>query len=263
MSDKERAELEELKTEQSNILASIRYAKRIQDALLISRDELDNIFDNYSIVYKPKDIVSGDFYYAKKEGAKKYLVVGDCTGHGVPGGFMSILCNDYTMRAIHHESEPAKILELIDHYLDEGLHQNEINDGMDVSVAMIDYDIQKLYFSGANHNAFLLKKSGDLVELKGTRRAIGKETWRKKKGGFDQYEDGFEDGDVLYMFTDGFRDQFDEEGRKVGIKKFREIISGFNSVDMLEQEGVLEHALENHQGVSNQIDDILVLGVKL
>ena len=263
MSDKEREEFEELKTEQSNILASIRYAKRIQDALLITRDQLKTIFEDYTILYEPKDIVSGDFYYAKKEGLKKYLVVGDCTGHGVPGGFMSILCNDYTMRAIHHEAQPAKILELIDHYLDEGLHQNEINDGMDVSVTMIDYETKELCYSGANHNAFLLKKSGELVVLQGTRRAIGKELWRKKKGGFQQQVESFENGDVLYMYTDGFRDQFDEEGHKFGIKEFRELIKGLVHVSMDEQVTILNDTLAKHQGDSSQIDDILVLGVKL
>lgn len=263
MSDNERVELEELREEQSNVFASIRYAKKIQDALLISREVLNTIFNNYSILYKPKDIISGDFYYAKKDGDKKYLVVGDCTGHGVPGGFMSILCNDYTMRAMHHESEPNKILELIDHYLDEGLHQNEIHDGMDASVCRVDYITHQLSFSAANHYALLCKEDGSVEELKGTRRAIGKETWRKKKIPFDQLEVSFTEGDRLFVFTDGFRDQFSDENIKFGRKRFNDLIAEVAKQASSDQGNILEEVFNSYKGNSLQMDDVLVLGVKL
>ena len=263
MNAEEHERFEELKAEKSHILASIRYAKRIQDALLITRDTLRGVFPDFCIVYEPKDIVSGDFYFAKKTDNIKHLVVGDCTGHGVPGGFMSILCNDYTSRALHHKQEPKEVLELIDHYLEDGLNQHEINDGMDASIAMMDYDTNKLSFAAANHFAVLFAANGSIEILHGSRRSIGKESWRQEKMPFDQVVCSFSPGDVFFMFTDGFRDQFNVEEKKIGKKAFLDLLSEIHLLPMFHQQQVLNTFFQNHKGAGLQTDDVLVLGVKL
>lgn len=263
MNTEEHERFEELKAEKSHILASIRYAKRIQDALLITRDTLRGVFPEFCIVYEPKDIVSGDFYFAKKTDNIKHLVVGDCTGHGVPGGFMSILCNDYTSRALFHKQEPKEVLELIDHYLEDGLNQHEINDGMDASIAMINYDTQTLSFAAANHFAVILSVSGAVEILHGNRRSIGKESWRQEKVPFEQVDYSFLPGDVLFMFTDGYRDQFNAEEKKIGKKPFLELLTSIYTLPMLAQQQVLNTFFHDHKGKEQQTDDVLVLGVKL
>ena len=263
MGKRGREQIQQLKSENTSILASIQYAKRIQDALLITRKDLSAIFNEFSIVYEPKDIVSGDFYYAKQKGDKKILFVGDCTGHGVPGGFMSILCNDYTMRAIFHEEDPSSILALIEKYLSEGLNQAEINDGMDASVLKVDYSTMKLYFGSANQYGFLIKKDKTITLLKGNRYSLGTSAPRLFPEDYLVQVNDFEKGDLVYMFTDGFRDQINEEGKKINKAKFQSLIQKCSSKSVQEQQLFLNEFYHSFKGKSAQIDDVLVLGVRL
>lgn len=262
----ERKELDKVKEAQENTLASIHYARRIQDAILINREELKMIFNDFSIIYEPKDIVSGDFYYAEKRDNQKYLVVGDCTGHGVPGAFMSILCNDLIVRAMKKVSAPHEILTRTNELLIERLNQgreNAINDGMDVSVALIDHDTMTIRFSGAMNDGVLLKSSGGVEVLKATRTSMGKQYKKKSEKPFLEYQYSFEKGDVLYLFTDGYKDQFSENDEKMGKTNFLQFLTSLSKYKLDEQEKRLNHYFNTYKGNSDQIDDVLVLGVQL
>ncbi len=262
----ERKELDKVKEEQENTLASIHYARRIQDAILINREELKEIFHDFSIVYEPKDIVSGDFYYAEKRDNQTYLVVGDCTGHGVPGAFMSILCNDLIVRAMKKVSSPHDILtrtnELLIKRLNQG-RENAINDGMDVSVALIDYDLMTIRFSGAMNEGLLLKRNGEPVMLKATRTSMGKEYKSRGEKNFLEYQYTFEKGDFLYLFTDGYKDQFNERDEKMGKRRFLHYLSSLKKYTISEQEKLLNRHFQSYKAGTDQIDDVLVLGVQL
>jgi len=249
------------------VMASIRYAKRIQDALLINRKELKSIFGDFSIVYRPKDVVSGDFYYAKVKNDKKYLVVGDCTGHGVPGAFMSILCNDFILRAFQDEDLPHEIINHVDKALKERFFTEEENlqiyDGMDVSIAMIDYENQTVTFSGANQCGIFMTQNNGIHILKGNRKSVSSFSPSKFDFGFTSQVVPFEKGDFLYLFTDGYRDQFNEEKKKMGCKHFFDLLSSIKSQPILHQQFLLNQHFDDFKKGMFQIDDVLVLGIEL
>lgn len=262
----DRKELTRVKMEQENTLASIHYARKIQDAILINREELKTIFTNFSIVYEPKDIVSGDFYYAEKRGNQNYLVVSDCTGHGVPGAFLSILCNDLLVRAMKKVSMPSEILHRTDELLVERLNQGRedgISDAMDVGIALIDYDKMTINYSSARNDGVLLRASGEVDVLKATRISLGKSGTGKNDKKFIERELTFSKGDFLYLFTDGYRDQFNDADEKMGKRKFMEILSELYFLPIDKQEKKLNEIFKKYKGNSMQMDDVLVLGVQL
>ncbi len=261
-----------------HITDSIRYARTIQQASLPGRKRMAEALNDYFVIFKPKDIVSGDFYWLshitennEETGEyinKVFLAVADCTGHGVPGGFMSMIGNNLLNEIIkmQHIYEPAKILE----YLDEGvilaLRQNEKSndDGMDIMICCLEYGETnvKIIASGAKTSMFYVKKDEYTVtDLRGDNRLIGGVSHKNKP--FTNKELILNYGDMVYLSTDGFADQNSPDGLKFGKERFKEFFAQNASLTINEQRNLLELAMSSHQQDAVQRDDITVLGVRL
>jgi len=261
-------ELIEIKNK--HIMDSIHYAKRIQNAILPPESYVKKLLPNSFILYRPKDIVSGDFYWMTKKNNLVIYAAVDCTGHGVPGAFMSIVGHNQLNYAV--DVKKARKANTILDYLNEGVvdtlrekgkeGKTTVKDGMDLALCIIDYKNMKLQFAGAN-NPLCLIRNNEIIQIKGNRLAIG--------GGFDEelpkftnHEIDLQKGDVIYTFSDGYPDQFGgHDGRKFMVKKFRELLLKIHNNPIEDQEKILNDILDEWRGKEEQVDDILVIGVKI
>ena len=259
---------------QKEILDSIHYAKRIQQALLTSVKYIErHLTKGFFILYKPKDIVSGDFYYAlshKVAGSNKelfYLCTADCTGHGVPGAFMSMLGISHLNESIIEKniSMPHEILnamrsEIIRSLNPEG-SEEESKDGMDAVLCCYDFQSMKLYFAAAN-NPLWLVRNGVLKEYKPDKMPIGK--YHDETISFTLQTIDLQKGDTIYTFTDGYADQFGgQKGKKFKFKQLEEMLLANSNLPMEEQKDLLSKVFENWKGKLEQIDDVCVIGVRI
>jgi len=271
--------IEKINTE---ITDSIRYAKYIQSSILPKADLLDSFLGEHFILNKPKDIVSGDFYWTSKIDSKIIIAAVDCTGHGVPGAFMSMLGMTLLNEIINKEyiTHPGVILRRLRKEVINSLKQKnergEQKDGMDISLCTLDPDNMKLQFAGANNPLYLIRKSnlkeagelrceltGDdrLYEIKGDMMPIG---IYDRMEDFTLHEIDIFRGDSIYLFTDGFPDQFGGPDRKkLGYRQFKEQLLKNSSETMADQKKMLEKSLTDWMGANNQIDDILVIGFRI
>lgn len=250
----------------NDITSSIRYAKRIQDALLPAKKYMDEHMEEYFVLFKQKDIVSGDFYWVNKKDDKLFFAAIDCTGHGVPGAFVSLVAHGNIQRAVimFQERTPARILDILNEgvtdVLSRGGETQDIKDGMDISLCALDRKNMKLEFAGANHPMLLLR-NGALKELKGDKQPIGQHISRKN---FTNHEMGLEKGDVIYLFSDGYADQFGgKDGKKFKRSRLKEILLEIHKQPMKDQKKFLDKAIEDWRGNLEQIDDILVMGIRV
>lgn len=258
----------EVKTINKQVLDSLNYAKGLQRALLPKEKHLLNIFDEAFIYYQPRDIVSGDFYWFTKVNDKVIVVVADCTGHGVPAAFMSILGNSLLSQIIHEENNlnPALILQRLDYKIKKAFAQGDIdddiiNDGMDMGACLIDYESFKISYSGAKRPLFVCRKEEVLV-FQGNKFMVGG-FWGEEKR-FENIEIPFQEGDNIYMFTDGYTDQFGgPSGKKLMTTTFKEYLSEIQSLPMIEKRAVIVRKFESWKGEQPQIDDVLVVGITL
>lgn len=261
-----------------NITASITYASRIQQAILGSTEAITSNFKESFILLKPKDIVSGDFYWyteVKKassnvSGAEhktlffKVIAAADCTGHGIPGAFMTVMGNALLDEIINENrvTNPSKILSLLDRKLLMKLQKHNVNDGMDMSMLIFDEENQKVSFSGANNPLYYVR-DGDIHQVKGSKFPVGSSQYKDKKK-FDLINIDYQAGDIFYIFSDGFQDQFGgTENRKYYTKQFRDFLLKISSLSLKEQKIQLEEELEAWKGNYPQTDDILVIGIKV
>lgn len=249
------------------IIDSIDYAKNIQNALLPPTNFLNSILGNYFIYYNPKDIVSGDFYWAYKKGNRTYAAVADCTGHGVPGGFMSVLGMNLLNEIAHKNNVQSsnEILNELRKRIIESLRQSVIGpslkDGMDIALICIDSEKKQIEFSGA-FNSLYVVYNNELSEYKADRMPIGI---------FDNLNQHFtlqvipiQQGMQLYMFSDGYMDQFGGANeKKLKAKSFKEIILKISREDILNQRIMLDDAYHDWKQKNMQVDDILVMGIKI
>ncbi len=262
----------ELFKKNEDITASINYASRIQNAIMPLEDEFEKAFgnQNYFILNKPRDIVSGDFYWLDNNQNHTILVVADCTGHGVPGALMSMIGVNFLEEIVHIKDiiSPDLILNELHKSIRIALKQKESNnrDGMDISVIMIDKNNKKVYFSGAKNPAFVVINN-EMIQLKADKMPIGGEQ-REEERIFTatnvlenhQNIDNFN----IYLFSDGFQDQFGgDNDRKFMIKKMREMIFENANTTFINQKQQLDTAFEDWKGKKSQIDDVLVVGVKI
>jgi serine phosphatase RsbU (regulator of sigma subunit) len=255
----------ELSLKNQEITDSIHYASRIQQALLINKDEIVKNINNHFILFKPKDIVSGDFYFYAKHQDYIFLAAADCTGHGVPGSLMSMIGHEKLKLAVAHTINPGEILTYLNKSIKEALNQHaekdSTRDGMDIALVRINFLTNEVVYSGANRPIWIIKKDkSEIEEIKATKKAIGGFTDSEQI--FDEHYMSLNEGDVFYLFSDGYADQFGKNGKKLMTKKFKEILLSINSLNMLEQQNYLDNFIENWKSGIEQIDDILVIGVK-
>ncbi len=257
-----------IKEKNKDITDSILYAKRLQEAVLPLAEDLTNYFPESFVLFKPKDIVSGDFYWFEKVNNKIIFIVGDSTGHGVPGAFMSILGHNLLNQIILEENitQPSEILSLLDKRVTNALNKKgskqEYNDGMDIGICVVDNEKRKLYYSGANR-PLVIKRGEEIFELKQNKFAIGGINASESKV-FVQHEIDTIKNDSLYLFSDGYYDQFGgPKGKKFKFKQLQELLLSFAHKPMLEQIELLNVAFENWRGNLEQIDDVCVIGVRL
>ena len=256
-----------LAQQQKQITDSISYAKRIQDALFPDLEELKSFFSDYFILYSPRDVVSGDFYWLHSDPDRLILVVADCTGHGVPGAFMSMLgiCALHEITGIGAESNAANILERLRKMVKTLLHQEAEKssmpkDGMDITLAVLDRKERVLEYSGANL-PLIYVRNGEEFQLKPNRNPIG--VYIKEKP-FESQRLTLLDGDMIYMFSDGYASQFGGEfNMKLKMGGFKDIILKNHDKPLQEQRDLLEKYFVEWKGSSQQIDDITVIGLKV
>jgi len=251
------------------ITSSIEYAKNIQQSILPQYEKIDEVFKDAFVIFLPKDIVSGDFYWFNKIDDLIFIAALDCTGHGVPGAFMSLIGNSLLNQIVNENKihSPEKILEKLHRGVRKVLNQEKdksnSKDGMDVAFCVIEMSKNIINYSGARRPLFMVKKeSKELVVIKGDRKSIGGRQ-KEEERVFTNHKIAFNTGDSIYLFSDGFIDQQDEKEKKFGIKRFREIINNINTKPMKEQKEILLNELEKHKSDWSQQDDITVLGIKL
>ncbi len=255
------------------ITSSINYARRIQLALFPIKEVLDNNFSDNFILYRPKDIVSGDFYWFRKIENKIIIVVADCTGHGVPGAFMSILGMTFLSEITNTYNDRANIiLELLREKIINSLEQEKdipVKDGMDISLAIIDKDKKNISFAGAYNSLVKISKENEshsLHEYKGDNMPVGYHFNFEKKKHFTEKKVTYKKGERIYMFSDGFKDQFGgKKGRKLNKKRFFDVLVKVQNKKMKEQKIELENFFEKWMSSSKigQVDDVLVVGLQL
>jgi len=250
-----------------DVTDSIRYAKRLQYSILPPAEQVKEICPDTFVLFKPKDIVSGDFYWFEKMGKKSYAAAVDCTGHGVPGAFMSLVGANGLNAAVreHHTGKPSMILDELNAFVSESLNKgsedNDVRDGMDLALIAIDYEKMQLEFSGANNPLYIIR-DGEFLITKADKFAIG-----SFEPGTKQYKNEVVDlkkGDQIYLFSDGYADQFGgKKGKKFLYKTFREELLRVHQEAPDVQRKELNQTIENWQGDYAQVDDILVIGIRI
>ncbi|MFC2116467.1 two-component regulator propeller domain-containing protein [Bacteroidota bacterium] len=248
-----------------DITDSIKYAKRIQNALLPSYEMLKESFADSFILFKPRDIVSGDFYWVKKKNGEVIVVAADCTGHGVPGAFMSMLGISYLNEIVdkNNITEPGRILNLLRESVVTSLKQRQLDsgsrDGMDIALCKISYDQNTLWYAGA-YNPLWLIRNGEVIEQRADRMPIA---IYEKMNEFTTHTIKLQKGDSIYMFSDGYADQFGgPSGKKYKSGPFQELLVRLQEQSMEEQKEILNSTFEEWRGDFEQIDDIIVVGLK-
>ena len=250
------------------ITDSINYAKRIQESILPLKDEIRRAFVGSFVLFRPRDVVSGDFYWYAEQGTKKIIACVDCTGHGVPGAFMSMIGNTLLNEIVNEKgiARPSDILNLLHERVRQSLKQDlentETHDGMDIALCAIDTHRGTLEFAGANRPLYIIR-NGMLEEIRPTKSAIGGDQIEEDRK-FINNEMKLLPGDCIYMTTDGYADQFGgEKGKKFMVKRFQETLLSIHHFAMEEQGGTLTKTLMEWQGDIEQVDDILVIGIKI
>lgn len=261
-------ELEQLFTQ---VTDSIRYAKRIQEAILPPEFYAKTILPNSFILYKPKDIVSGDFYWLDKKDGKSMVAAVDCTGHGVPGAFMSIVGFNLLKDIVNNSGleAPGEIMDAMSDGVNKTLHNKtedesaqKTKDGMDMSMLSIDYSTNKVQFAAANNPLYIIRNS-EVIQYKADKFPIGYNIFDEPKKYTTQTID-VQKGDILYIFSDGYADQFGgPKGKKLMAGKFREILIEASKLPITKQKEFLNNIIEDWKGPHEQVDDMLVIGVAI
>ncbi|WKV12296.1 tetratricopeptide repeat protein [Marivirga harenae] len=249
-----------------NITDSINYAKRIQTALLPFSHRISKQLEDYFIYYNPKDIVSGDFYWFSESEDKVILAVADCTGHGIPGAFMSFIGHDMLNHIVNFKgiTQPNEILKQLKlsviHILRQ--EQSDNRDGMDISICVWDKKNNKVYFSGANHSLIYIQNK-QLQQIRGNKTTVGLDEKRNIKD-FDNHEINLVGDTCFYLFSDGYVDQFGgDRDKKFMIRNFRELLSTNHMKKMETQGMILRETIEEWMANSEQVDDMLVWGFRV
>jgi serine phosphatase RsbU (regulator of sigma subunit) len=263
----------ELKTKELEILFkqvtdSIHYAKRIQEAILPPNNLVKQILPESFVLYKPKDIVSGDFYWIDKKKDWCYFAAVDCTGHGVPGAFMSIVGYNLLKDILKNtdSTQPSIIMDKMNDGVANTLHTNttsgkQTKDGMDMTLCALNYNTLELQFSGA-YNPLYIIRGNELIQYKADKFPVG--MFIGEKQNFTNHSIQLQKGDSIYIFSDGYADQFGgPRGKKFMAGNFRQLLSDVSKLPIERQKTMLNQTIEEWRGNLEQVDDILIIGVKV
>jgi serine phosphatase RsbU (regulator of sigma subunit) len=257
----------EIEEKNKNITDSLNYAKRIQQAKLPKENEIHSSLPQSFVLLKPKDIVSGDFYFFYKNEKTVFIAAADCTGHGVPGALMSMVGSEKLNEAVSQNKDISKILKILNQGIKISLRQNESDestrDGMDIALCSIDPGDRIVKYAGANRPIWIIRAGQtEVEEIKATKHAIGGYTSDDQH--FDTHTIQLQRGDTFYIFSDGYADTFSgKDGKKLMTKNFKKILLEIQNKSMEEQGKHLNDFVENWKGDIGQVDDILVIGVRL
>jgi serine phosphatase RsbU (regulator of sigma subunit) len=260
---------DELRYQKKEITDSISYARRIQNAILPSSDMIAEFLPNSFVYYNPKDIVAGDFYWIStptESAADKVLfAVADCTGHGVPGAIMSVICGNALSSAVKEFdlNSPEQILNKANAIIQEALRTtaDDVRDGMDIALCLWNKATNKLHYSGA-FNSFYCCRNGELIILKADRIPVGKYVQTDKT--FTLHEMSLQQGDTFYLFTDGYADQFGGvKGKKFKTNALKAMLLSICEQPLAAQKAFLVQRFEEWRGDLEQVDDVCVLGVRV
>lgn len=263
---KQRVEHQKLLIEEKNneVMDSITYARRLQDAVLPAAKQVKEAFPDSFVLYIPKDVVSGDFYWMEETPEFYFLAVADCTGHGVPGAMVSMVGHNGLNRCIHEFAliDPGEILDklntLVEQTFDKG--DENIKDGMDIALIRLDRSGEQLAFSGANNPLYIVR-NGELLEIKGNKQPIGKHTDRTP---FETHTQRLAPSDRLYVFSDGYADQFGgPRGKKFKYRPFKELLIKMEGDSMSQQANTLREHFVDWRGQLEQVDDVCVIGLRV
>ncbi len=258
------AQRDQIAYQKKHITDSIHYAQKIQRAILPSMELFSDEIDHF-VLYKPRDIVSGDFYWVDKVGNKLVIIAADCTGHGVPGAFMSMLGVSLLNEIIRNRKilAPHEVLNNLRIMVIDSLGQRqagtEVKDGMDMTVTVIDFDNDKLYFAGANNPLYLIR-NGQLTQYKADKMPVAIHAVMDE---FSLVTVHLEKGDAFYTFSDGYVDQFGGPNHKKFLSRnFRNLLLEIQNLDMIDQGKKLDEVFEGYKADVEQVDDVLVVGVQ-
>ncbi|MCD6065359.1 MAG: hypothetical protein K0S33_185 [Bacteroidetes bacterium] len=269
---------EEIEEKNNEILSSIRYAKRIQEAILPPGELLNELFKDHFVYYNPRDIVSGDFYWAKQvkltpetgsepEKDLHLFALADCTGHGVPGAFMSLIGKNILEQSSIERSvnSPAQALDYLNGRMLSSLNQKggdqSIRDGMDIVIVAIDFATLTLEFAGANNPIYIIRGE-ELNSLKADKQPIGSLPEYTKPYTNNIFQ--LQKGDCIYLFTDGFADQFGgKDGKKFKYKQLQGLLLSIKDKPMPEQGKILDKRFQDWKGNLEQVDDVCVIGIRI
>ncbi|MFM7023794.1 MAG: SpoIIE family protein phosphatase [Flavobacteriales bacterium] len=257
---------QQLSAKNKDIMASITYAERIQSAFLSDTSALLKLLPDSFLINKPKDIISGDFVWYREEGNKILLAVVDCTGHGVPGALMSVICAQKLNEVMRWGVDLSEALQQLNRKIKEAMKQGENSrawDGMDIALCRIDRDNNIVKYAGANRPIWIMHAGESaLKEIKPTNKSIGGLTHDQQY--FETHYIQMHPGDVFYLCTDGYADQFGgEKGKKLTTKKFKQLLLEVSHKSMKEQSKYLLDFSRQWMGDNEQVDDMLVLGIRL
>ncbi|MFZ5553038.1 MAG: SpoIIE family protein phosphatase [Bacteroidota bacterium] len=262
----------ELKSKNNELTDSIQYARRLQEAIFPDISRLNHYFQGAFVYYKPKDVLSGDFYWYHRSGNKLVVAAVDCTGHGVPGALLSILANSLLRDVVINKGMelPSAILYSLDEELSTALSNDKnadvTKDGMDVAVCVFDFEKDTFTFSGA-FRPLVRVTNGGLIEYKGSRYPIG--YFHDEEKQFYDVSGSLQQGDCFYLFSDGYADQFGGEistgkaARKMNRKRFYDLLLTSSNMETSEQESFLHYAHNNWKQNEEQTDDVMVMGIKV
>jgi len=260
-----REQKEVIEEKNKDITDSINYAKRIQDVILTAKEVKYRLFPDAFVLFKPKDIVSGDFYWFTEKNGIKLIAACDCTGHGVPGALMSMVGNNVLNQIVNERAItlPDEILTELDKQVRKTLKQDEnadTKDGMDLALLSFsgEYEVE---YAGANRPLWIITNNS-LNEIKATKVSIGGQQY-ENQAAFKGHKVSLSKGDTIYIFSDGYADQFNNEDKKLMSRRFKEILLSIQNLSMSEQEKYLDDFIEKWKGGLEQTDDILVIGIRV
>ncbi|MGM0580322.1 MAG: trifunctional serine/threonine-protein kinase/ATP-binding protein/SpoIIE family protein phosphatase [Bacteroidota bacterium] len=262
----EQKEIIEKKNE--NITASIKYAERIQSAALPTNESISESLKENFIYFKPRDIVSGDFYWFAKTEHKIFIAAVDCTGHGVPGAFMSLVGESHLTSIVKQNNilEPGKILDHLHEAIQRSLKQKETKnqDGMDAALCAIDTEANTIEFAGANNPLIMIDQEGEMTIIKANKMAIGGKRKTKKNDNFTNHKFDLTKGTTYYIYSDGYADQFGgPDDRKFMVGKMKKLLQEIASEPMDKQKSILDDRFESWKGQQSQVDDVLIIGFRV